>query len=288
MASKELLGRNILDLIEENKINVKENETVEELPVSAIRPNPNQPRVVFKNQSLEELAQSIKNHGVIQPIIVKREVEGYTLVAGERRLRASKMIGKGTIPAIIRDYNSIYMTELALLENLQRENLTVIEEAVAYERVIKKLGLKHEELAKKIGKSRSYVTNMLGLLSLPVSVIKDLNNEELSMGHARVLSKIDDEELVMLIANKIKRESLNVRQTEALVKRKKALEDPHYKERSLSEAKENYFLKKNLEHAINNLFEISPEVNLAEKHIQLKFKSKKDMQEALKHFKGER
>ncbi len=287
MASKELLGRNILDLIEENKINVKENETVEELPVSAIRPNPNQPRVVFKNQSLEELAQSIKNHGVIQPIIVKREVEGYTLVAGERRLRASKMIGKGTIPAIIRDYNSIYMTELALLENLQRENLTVIEEAVAYERVIKKLGLKHEELAKKIGKSRSYVTNMLGLLSLPLSVIEDLNNGLLSMGHARVLSKIDDEELVLLISNKIKRESLNVRQTETLVRKKKQAGSETYSEKKLNEAKKQYDYRKRFEKSIENVFSTLPVVELGNKQIILKFKSNKEMIEALEKLKGE-
>ncbi|MFP4078125.1 MAG: ParB/RepB/Spo0J family partition protein [Candidatus Izemoplasmataceae bacterium] len=287
MASKEILGRNILDLIEENKINIQSEEAIENLPVSKIRPNPNQPRVVFKKQSMDELADSIRHHGVVQPIIVKRDSDGFTLVAGERRLRACKMIGQTTIPAIIRDYNSIYMAELALLENLQREDLTVIEEAVAYERVIKKLGLKHDELANKIGKSRSYVTNMLGLLSLPVSIIEDLNEGLLSMGHARVLSKIDDEELVMLIANKIKRESLNVRQTEALVRRKKQTQDETYKHRSLEKAKEEYFLKKRFEGAIKSVFnEHAPEVTMGEKNIQLKFKSNKEMREALEKMKG--
>lgn len=287
MASKEILGRNILDLIEENKVSVQENETVENLPVSSIRPNPNQPRVVFKRQSMEELAQSIRDHGIIQPIIVRRDSDGYTLVAGERRLRASKMIGNSTIPAIIRDYNSIYMTELALLENLQRENLTVIEEAVAYERVIKKLGLKHEELARKIGKSRSYVTNMLGLLSLPLGVIEDLNNGLLSMGHARVLSKIDDEELVLLISNKIKREGLNVRQTEALIRQRKQSLTNDYSEKKLSEAKRNYELKKRLEKKIGTVFLSPPQIELGEKQIRLKFNSNKEMIEALQKLKGE-
>lgn len=287
MASKEILGRNILDLIEENKVNVQENETVENLPVSSIRPNPNQPRVVFKRQSMEELAQSIEDHGIIQPIIVRRDTDGYTLVAGERRLRASKMIGNSTIPAIIRDYNSIYMTELALLENLQRENLTVIEEAVAYERVIKKLGLKHEELARKIGKSRSYVTNMLGLLSLPLGVIEDLNNGLLSMGHARVLSKIDDEELVLLISNKIKRESLNVRQTEDLVRQKKQSLTRDYSEKRLAEAKRQYELRKKFERTMENVFPTPPLVELGDKQIHLKFKSNKEMIEALQKLKGE-
>lgn len=287
MASKEILGRNILDLIEENKVNVQENETVENLPVSSIRPNPNQPRVVFKRQSMEELAQSIRDHGIIQPIIVRRDADGYTLVAGERRLRASKMIGNATVPAIVRDYNSIYMTELALLENLQRENLTVIEEAVAYERVIKKLGLKHEELARKIGKSRSYVTNMLGLLSLPLGVIEDLNNGLLTMGHARVLSKIDDDELVLLISNKIKREGLNVRQTETLVRQRKQSLTKDYSEKKLNDAKRNYELKKQFEKTIGTVFVSPPQIELDDKQILLKFNSNKEMIEALQKLKGE-
>ncbi|MGM0435469.1 MAG: ParB/RepB/Spo0J family partition protein [Bacillota bacterium] len=287
MASKEILGRNILDLIEENKVKPEQNERIQNLPVSDIRPNPNQPRVVFKKESLDELAKSIKNHGLIQPIIVKKDGGIYTLVAGERRLRAFKSLGKATIPAIIRDYNSIYSTEIALLENLQRENLTVIEEAVAYERVIKKLNLKHSELADKIGKSRSYVTNMLGLLSLPLNVIEALNNGELSMGHARILSKIDNEELVLLIANKIKNEGLSVRQTEALVREKKS-DGKKVTSKHIENAKERAELKKYLEKEFNQRFGSKPKVSLGEKQVTLKFDTAKQMLKALKHYKGEK
>ncbi len=287
MASKEILGRNILDLIEENKVKPEDNERIQNLPVSDIKPNPNQPRVVFKKESLDELAQSIKNHGLIQPIIVKREGATYTLVAGERRLRAYKMLGRSTIPAIIRDYNSIYSTEIALLENLQRENLTVIEEAVAYERVIKKLNLKHSELAFKIGKSRSYVTNMLGLLSLPLNVIEDLNNGILSMAHARILSKIEDEQLILLISNKIKNEGLSVRQTEALVREKNA-DSKNISSRHIKNAKKRAELKRYLEKDFEQKFGSSTKISLGEKQVILKFESAKQMLDALKHYKGEK
>ena len=287
MASKEILGRNILDLIEENKVNPEQNERIQNLPVSAIRPNPNQPRVVFKKESLDELAQSIQTHGLIQPIIVKKDGSLFTLVAGERRLRAYKSLGKNTIPAIIRDYNSIYSTEIALLENLQRENLTVIEEAVAYERVIKKLNLKHSDLAEKVGKSRSYVTNMLGLLSLPLNVIEALNKGELSMGHARILSKIDDEELVLLIANKIINEGLSVRQTEALVREKKSSRKT-INSKHIENAKDRAALKKYLEADFGQRFGSKAKVSLGEKQLILKFDSAKQMLEALKHYKGDR
>ena len=221
MTSKELLGRKILDLIEENKIQIKENEEVIEIDLDLIKPNPNQPRVNFESSALKSLAASIKEHGVLQPILLKPSPDGFTIVAGERRVRASKLAGKMTVPAIIRDYNSKYLTELAILENLQREDLSPIEEAVAYERAIKNLSLTQAELGKKIGKSRSYITNMLGLLNLPLLVIEEVNKGSISMGHARVLSKIDDANVVLDLANKIIKDGLSVRKIEEISRKRK-------------------------------------------------------------------
>ena len=141
---------------------------------------------------MEELANSIKEHGVFQPIIVKKSIKGYEIIAGERRVKASLMAGLTEIPAIVRDFNDTQMMEIALLENLQRENLTAIEEASAYKKLQDTLGLTQEQLANRLGKSRSHVTNMLGLLNLPETIQSDINDKKITMGHARVLSKLQD------------------------------------------------------------------------------------------------
>lgn len=187
-----------------------------ELNLDEIRPNPHQPRKVFKEDALNELAESIKKNGVFQPIIVKKSIKGYDLVAGERRFRASKIAGLTTIPAIIRDFSEEQMIEIALLENLQRENLNVIEEALAYKAMIEKLNLTQEELSNKVSKSRSHITNILGLLRLPSDIQKMLINNEITMGHARVLSKLENEDKMIEYAKKIVEEKLPVRETEEI------------------------------------------------------------------------
>lgn len=187
-----------------------------ELNLDEIRPNPHQPRKIFKEESLNELANSIKKNGVFQPIIVKKSIKGYDLVAGERRFRASKIAGLTTIPAIIRDFSEEQMIEIALLENLQRENLNVIEEALAYKAMIEKLNLTQEELSVKVSKSRSHITNILGLLRLPSEIQKMLINNELTMGHARVLSKLENEEKMLEYAKMIVENKLPVRETEEI------------------------------------------------------------------------
>ena len=212
------LGRSIGDLIEENKREFNENEEVIEISLTSIRPNPEQPRTVFKEDSLKELSESIKEHGVFQPIIVKPRGENFTLVAGERRVKAAKIAGLTTIPAIVRDYNSIYLSELAILENLQREDLTPIEEAIAFQKAVFNLKLTHEELAKKIGKSRTYITNIIGLLNLPTIVIQDVNLGKLTMGHARALSKLKDQELCLKLHKRIIEEGLTVRDIEGIIR----------------------------------------------------------------------
>lgn len=212
------LGRSFGDLLEENKREWNDNEEVIELDITKIKPNPDQPRTIFKLDSLKELSESIKEHGVFQPIIVKPAGDKYILVAGERRVKAAKMAGKITIPAIIRDYNSIYLSELAILENLQREDLTPIEEAIAFQKAIFNLKLTHEELGKKIGKSRVYVTNIIGLLNLPALIIQDVNNGKISMGHARALSKLKDHNLSLELHQRILKEGLTVRDIEAIIR----------------------------------------------------------------------
>lgn len=213
---EQLFSSEILDF-DSFESNIMENATesdIKELPISEIRPNPYQPRKTFNQEALDELAESIKNYGVFQPIIVKKSIKGYDLVAGERRLRASKLAGLTTIPAIIKEFSDSQMREIALLENLQRENLTAIELAWAYKGIIDSLHIKQEELAEKIGKSRSHVTNTLGLLRLPNDVQDMILDNKISMGHARVLSKMEDENQIEEFAHKIIDDNMSVRDLE--------------------------------------------------------------------------
>ena len=213
---EELFNNENLDLQSmENKIyESATNEEIVEIPLEELRPNPYQPRKVFDEEALKELSASIKEHGVFQPIIIKKSIKGYEIIAGERRYRASKIAGLTKIPAIIRNFTDEQMMEIALLENLQRENLNAIEEAIAYKKMIQNLGITQEELAKKVGKSRSHVTNIIGLLRLPQEVQQLVADSKITMGHARALSKLESEEEMKALANKIIDEHLPVRQTE--------------------------------------------------------------------------
>ena len=192
------------------------HDEIIELSLDEIRPNPYQPRKIFNDDALKELAESIKINGVFQPIIVKKSIKGYDLVAGERRFRASKLAGKDTIPAIIRDFSETQMIEIALLENLQRENLNVIEEALAYKSMLEKLNLTQDELSHKVSKSRSHITNILGLLRLPSEIQKMIINNEITMGHARVLSKLENEDKMLEYAKRIVENKLPVREVEEI------------------------------------------------------------------------
>ncbi len=225
---KKALGKGLEQLFSNEVINfdkfeekiVDEGKTsggVIEIPLNEIRSNPYQPRVIFDDASLSEMAESIKEHGIIQPIIVKKSIKGYELVAGERRTRAARLAGLTTIPAIVKDFNDTEMMEIALIENIERENLNPIEEAKAYENILKINNITQEELAHKFAKSRSYITNMLGLLNLPEITIKLVESKDLSMGHARALSKLEDESKINELALRIVREGLSVRDTEKII-----------------------------------------------------------------------
>ena len=213
---EQLFSSEILDFdsFESNVIEQATESDVKEIPVNEIRANPYQPRKNFDQAALDELAESIKNYGVFQPIIVKKSIKGYDLVAGERRLRASKLAGLETIPAIIKNFSDEMMREIALLENLQRENLTAIELAWAYKSIIDSSNIRQDDLAKRIGKSRSHVTNTLGLLRLPNDVQNMVLDNRLSMGHARVLSKLENDAEIEEYANKIINDNLSVRDLE--------------------------------------------------------------------------
>lgn len=190
------------------------------LKISEIRPNPYQPRKIFDEEALKDLSASIKERGVFQPILVRKSLKGYELIAGERRLKASKMAGLKDIPAIILDFDDTDMMEVSLLENVQRENLTPIEEAEAYDNIIKKLNYTQDELSKKVGKSRAYITNSLRLLKLPSGVRDLVNKGKISQGHAKALLAFDDEDKIIEVANRIVKEDLTVRDVEKLSKQK--------------------------------------------------------------------
>ncbi len=204
--------------VEEKILDETPKEEIIMVKVEELRSNPYQPRKVFDEESLKELANSIKEHGVFQPIIIKKSIKGYEIIAGERRVKATKMAGLDEIPAIIRNFTDTEMMEIALLENLQRENLNAIEEAMAYKKLIETLNLTQEQLAKRLGKSRSHITNMIGLLTLPDEVQKSLENKEISMGHARIISKLEDKEQQVNLAKQVSDNELSVRQLEELTK----------------------------------------------------------------------
>lgn len=223
---KRALGRGLEELFNNENLDIEsfEKTIVEnahkdeiiEIDLSELRVNPYQPRKIFDEEALKELSESIKEHGVFQPIIIKKSIKGYEIVAGERRVRASKLAGLSHIPAIIRDFTDEQMMEIALLENLQRENLTAIEEAIAYKSLLENLHLTQDELSKKVGKSRSHITNIIGLLRLPTDIQELVNNSKISMGHARILSKLDNENQIREMADKIINENISVRNTEEL------------------------------------------------------------------------
>lgn len=195
-----------------------ENGGIMEIRISDIEPNVNQPRKTFDDEKLAALAESIKQHGVVQPLIVQRDGDTYRIVAGERRWRAARLAGLDTVPVIVRDLSDRQVMEVALIENLQREDLNPIEEAEAYERLISEFGMKQEEVASVVGKSRPAITNSIRLLSLNDEIKSRVISGEISSGHARALLSLDDQKLQLEAMQEIIDKSLSVRETEKLIK----------------------------------------------------------------------
>ncbi len=268
--------KTLQDLINENVVEPDFKEEILELPLKKIKPNPYQPRYVFNETELKELAESIKEHGVIQPIIVKEMNDAYVIIAGERRYRASKMAGLKTIPAIVRQYEKSKMIELALIENLQREDLSPIEEAKAYNQIMRELDMSQKDVALKVGKSRSYVTNMLGLLNLPQEVQNLVDSNKLSMGHARALSKLMDKTKMAELADTIIEKNLSVRECEKLV----SGEDKKAPQKKLKSKEYS-----DLEKTLNNKYKFK--TNISNNKLSLKFNSSEEMKEFIKKLLGE-
>ena len=248
---------------------------IAEIKISDIRSNPYQPRKTFDETTLQELADSIKEHGIIEPVIVKKAIKGYELVAGERRTKAAKLAGLETIPAIIKDFNDQEMMEIALIENIQREDLNPIDEANAYQKIIELGHLTQEEFAKKFGKSRSHVTNMLGLLKLPFSVKGLVEKKELSMGHARALSKIEDADKIKQLAEKVITNNMSVRELEAEIQETKIpkheQQDRSYETKSIRNTIYERLMRE----------KVGTKVKITKKKIEIPYDSEKDLERIL-------
>ncbi len=225
-----------------------DTQKITQLSITDIRPNPYQPRKHFNEQALQDLAESIRQHGVMQPIVVRKSIKGYTLVAGERRLKASRMANQTTIPAIIKSLTDSEMMILSIIENLQRENLTPLEEAESYQQMVEKLEMTQVEVAEKLGKSRPYIANMLRLLTLPEKIQKLINAQKLSTAHGRTLIPLKDADVMITVAEKSMRENWSVRTLEAYVndfvvrprKTDKITQKPNFIRRYETELKETY------------------------------------------------
>ncbi len=198
---------------------LSETEKITQLNVSQLRTNPYQPRKIFDDAALQELSESIKEHGILQPVVVRKKGNNFELVVGERRFRAAKLAKMDQVPAIIKELNDQQMMELAILENLQREDLTPIEEAEAYQKLMEALSLTQEQLAFRLGKSRPHIANHVRLLALPEKVREMISDKKLTMGHGRTLLGLRSKKLIPETAEKVVKESLNVRQLEQLVQR---------------------------------------------------------------------
>ena len=282
-SKRKALGRGLEQLFSNEVINFEQFENdvvtntkesdIKEINLDEIRSNPYQPRKTFNDESLQELAESIKEHGIVQPIIVKKSIKGYELIAGERRTKASRLAGLKTIPAIIKDFDDTEMMEIALVENIQREDLNPIDEAMAYDNIIKLSKMTQEEFAKKFGKSRSHVTNMLGLLKLPEKTKVLIGNGKISMGHARCLSKLSDVDKIYELSEKIINENISVRELENIINQSNL---PKVNKIVRKENTKYYSLFENIMRD-----KIGTKVKISNKKIEIPFDSEKDLERIL-------
>lgn len=263
------LGRGLSSILEDAEAGYLKDlpsRGVEEIEINKIKPNPFQPRREFNESAIEELADSIKKYGLLQPVVLIKDKEGYILVAGERRLRAVKLLGENVIKAIVVNYSKDDLREYALIENIQREDLNPIEVAYSLQSLIDEHGYTHEELANVISKSRSYVTNLLRILNLPEFVHEKIKQGILSVGHAKVLIGLD-EEIIKEVVEKIEKNSLNVRDTEKLIQR---LKKP-------KQEKEDAPIDKTVVDIADKLKKIGLKVEINKDSIKIKFKNNKDL-----------
>lgn len=265
-----IFGQDVTSLIEDIETSGKSSAT--EIPVSDIIPNPYQPRTVFDETALNELADSIREHGIFTPLILRQYFDKYQIVAGERRFRAAKIVGLQTVPAIIVEFNDEQMMEIAILENVQRENLNPIEEAVAYNNLMTKFGYTQEVLAKRVGKSREYCANVLRLLKLPLEVRDLVSKGKLALGHVRPLITLKDEDQIIELANRTVEKQLSVREVEKIIQN---IKNGVVKK---EEVKEDPFLV-NVSKIMEN--KLQTKVSVDKKKITIKYSNVKDLNRIL-------
>ena len=260
-------------IVKEKKTEKNSGDTV--LKISQIEPNKSQPRKNFNEDSLQELADSIKQFGIIQPLVVQKKDKYYEIIAGERRWRAARIAGLKEVPVIIKDYSEREVVEIALIENIQREDLNPIEEAQAYKRLLEEYNLKQDEVAERVSKSRTAVTNSMRLLKLSDKVQEMLIDEMITSGHARAILAIEDEELQYEIAERVMDEKLSVRETEKLVK---AINNPKKKKNKVEINRAVYDeLEVKIKDAIGNNVKLSPKANGKGK-IEIEYYSTDDLE----------
>ncbi len=273
------LGKGLSALLPGGK---EQGVLIREIPLDEIDPNPFQPREKFSDESLSELATSIKTHGVLEPIILRAKGKRYEIIAGERRYRASKLAGLKTIPAVIKNYNDLKTMEIALVENLQREDLNPLEQARTFMKLIKEFKLTQEEVARRTGKSRSAITNTIRLLNLPEEIQKMILEEKISPGHARALLPLGDPKLQLRLAKKIVEDGLSVRETETIVREKikEKKEGKPVKPGEIKGLVKNY---KTLERALQDILVTRVKISHNGKRgmIQIRFSTDEDLKRIL-------
>jgi len=252
MSKKFGLGKGLGALISENEESTNESGNKLFIPLNKIKNNAEQPRKSFDNEKIAELAESIKHHGIIQPLILMKENDDYVIIAGERRWRAAKMVGLKEVPAIIMDVTDKEVLEISLIENIQRQDLNPIEEALAYKKLIDNFKFTQEELSKRIGKSRTAITNCMRLMNLDDRVKEYIIQGVLSEGHGRALLAIEDGDLQYAIAQKVIDESLSVRELERLIKKVYAIDQK--KKNSDDKVDDNNIYYKNIEEKLQSYF----------------------------------
>ncbi|OXM14505.1 ParB/RepB/Spo0J family partition protein [Paenibacillus herberti] len=273
------LGRGLDALIP--SLSIQEGDKVVEIDLKQLRPNPYQPRITFHDESIHELAESIKQHGVIQPILVRSVLKGYEIIAGERRFRASQLCGLKSIPAVIRSFTDQQAMEIALIENLQREDLNAIDLAAAYHAIMDKFNLTQEELSLKVGKSRSHIANFLRLLSLPSEIKDNVSRGTLSMGHARALAGLKEDKLRKELAKQAISSEWSVRELEQAIQTldKKPLEPTAAKNKL---QKRDPYLEE-LEENLRERFKTSVKIKASRERgkIELAYYNKQDLERIL-------
>ncbi|MEG9298433.1 ParB/RepB/Spo0J family partition protein [Mangrovibacillus sp. Mu-81] len=272
------LGKGINALFQ-NVQATQNEESVQEVKLKEIRPNPYQPRKIFEPGAIEELKESILKHGILQPIIVRKSIKGYEIVVGERRYRAATAAKLEVVPVVVRELNDQQMMELAVLENLQREDLTPIEEGAAYQMLMDKLKITQEEVAKRLGKSRPHIANHIRLLALPSPIQELISEGKLTMGHGRALLGLKNKKNLSTLVNRILKESLNVRQLEKIVGE---MNGNVSRETKKPEKKKDVFLKEQ-ESMLRERFGTTVTIKQSKKKgkIELEFFSKEDLDRIL-------